>query len=141
MRNNCFSYVAANLFSLHGARKLLVCLSLAISSCSSTVPSASALTQQSEEGPVGLEIVAQFPAAWADKLQYAVSQFRKGQPNVGCMTVIIGRNKEVEMDFVAIGPSINLTPKGGFGRVKGCGIGVSYYFDDNGDFVRSEIQR
>lgn len=110
-----------------------------ITSCVATHEST--IVDEEDEGPVDLEIVAQFPADWLPKIEHALLAFRDARQKDNCFTVTIGRDEAVNLDFVSISPTVNLTPAGGFGRVDGCGIGVAYYFNDNGDFVRSEIQR
>ena len=118
---------------------LLSTFAIGVSSCAGA--SKPAISTSEEEGPVDLEIAARFPAKWLSRIDYAIAAFQKTGQGVECFTVTIGRDEAVNLDFVSVSPTINLTAAGGFGRVDGCGIGVAYYFDDSGEFLRSEIQK
>lgn len=118
---------------------ILSLLAMSATSCAAT--SRPQLPSAQQEAPVELDIIARFPAEWLPRIDFALDEFRKTGQDLICFTVSIGRDEAVDLDFVAISPTINLTAAGGFGRVDGCGIGMAYYFDDGGKFIRSEVQR
>lgn len=114
---------------------------LAISATSCAATSRPQIPSVEEEAPVDLYIIARFPADWLQRIDFALDEFKKTGQDLSCFTISIGQDEAVGLDFVAILPTVNLTAVGGFGRVDGCGIGLAYYFDNEGKFVRSEVQR
>lgn len=126
---------------LHTSLTVTVFSLFAISAMSCSAASGQKIPSFREEAPIDLNIVARFPAEWLLRIEFALDEFRKTDQNLECFTVSIGRDEAVQLDFVAISPTVNLTASGGFGRVDGCGIGIAYYFDEERKFVRSEIQK